>query len=345
MLEVGANRIARRQLFIAAGAAAMGVALSGSSVRAQTQLRTISPVATLDPAPNGEGSALSVARNGKALLTSRTIGSVADVYDFASNAWVASLSMENNVEAFYAGFVGDGTQAITAAGNTVLIWEVATERTIRTITLDGPKIKALAVAPDGRFMAVGQNRTITLYDFDSDARINTRRDADKGAITRLAFSSDGKRLACAYVGSLRVYDLASLSSRTPLADWDVGLSSSFAAGGMALSPEGRLLLFGEAERITIFDVTSKEPVGRIDRVGQERSIFDDLAVFRNGRLFAAADRNGDFLIGDVTKRAFIARSADPALKPLSIAISPDDKKAYVARTSDPIVVFDISEAD
>lgn len=338
MFNRPAGWIDRRRLIGTAGATALVSVLPRSPGHAQAEPRTIAPVAGLGQAPHGGGfffiaSGFSLARDGSALITAAKWGSFADVYEFASDAWVASLPMEGIVDAH---LVGNGERAVTAGKNAVMIWDVATAKTVRTIPVTGADIEGVAVAPDGRVLAISQNGTISLWDLGSGARLTSRD--EEGSAVRLAFSPDGKRLACAYPGLLQVYDPTSPGLRALVVQWRTSLS----VGGLVFSEDSRLIVLGEDERVRVFDLTTKRETARIDQLGPERSFFSGIAAFRNGQMLAAGDSYGHFLIGDVGRRAFIARSADPPLKPGRVAISPDQKRAYVWAESGEVAVFDLA---
>jgi hypothetical protein len=101
-------------------------------------------------------------------------------------------------------------------------------------------------------------------------------------------------------------------------------------------------MLGEDERVRVFDLATKRETARIDQLGPERSFFSGIAAFRNGQMLAAGDSDGHFLIADVARHVFIARSADPPIKAKRVAISPDQKQAYVWAATGEVAVFDLT---
>jgi WD40 repeat protein len=324
------TRIGRRQMLIAAGAALAGVALP-RALYAQPTLKTLTPVASLGQDPNHffDGfSTISLSHDGKRMLTSATNGNAATLWDLTTNKLITSLEFDELVGSH---LVGDGKSAILASRRYKVVQREISGRYLKTIATDS-KVDAVAVGPDGRAVALGIGPALSLWDMRDAGLTKARKDQNLTAVRRLAFSPDGKRLACAYETTLRVYTVPSL---TPVAEWPVSIS----VDGLAFSADSRLLLVGEETSVTVFDVAAKRTIARIDQPG--RSSFAGLAVFRNTPLFALCDRKGHFLIGSLAAKAFIARSAVP-IEAERVAISPDQRLAYVGIDGGEIVVFDVS---
>lgn len=336
MRSVVAGRIGRRQMLIAAGAALVGTTLPRAVVRAQPALRTLSSVASLgyDPHHSPLGFlALSLARDGKTMLTSGIDGDAATLWDLTTKRPIRSFEFSRVVGAY---IIGDGKTGVIASRLTkVVLRDLVKGTFLRTITSNA-EIDAVAVAPDGRSVAIAEGRTLSLWDFGSRTRIRGRENPGQGTVAQLAFSPDGKSLACAHLDALRSYNPASLAL---LAEWP--LWSSF--GDLAFSADSRRIFVGGGERVTVFDIAGKRQIAQIDQLGPERSFFSGMAVFRNGQMFAAGDRDGHLLIGSLAGRDFIARSPDPPIMAQRVAVSPDEKLAYVGTASGEILVFDISE--
>jgi WD40 repeat protein len=328
MLNVAAQGITRRHMMRAAGAAALGGTLLRSPVCAEAALTTLAPVAKFDPANGDFINAFALAPDGKSILT-MSGGDDARVWDLVEKKTVKTFPTDGVVG---VEFVGDSKRAITFSEKQVLIWTVADTRVVRTVTPEGAAIRAVAVAPDGRSMVVGQTQTLSLWNLDNGARIKTREGADEGDIYRLTLSPDGKRLASTNQGSLRLYDMPSLA---PMADWPLWPYM----GGVAFSADSRRIFIGEKEQVTVIDIGGKEQVARI--AGPTQSLFRAVGVLRDGNTFIAGDNwsDGRCWFGSLAKGAFVAQSDQLTVS--HVAISPDQRHVYVCGGST-IYTFDVA---
>jgi WD40 repeat protein len=105
-------------------------------------------------------------------------------------------------------FTPDGTQLVSASNDKVIrAWEAATGKTLRTIRGeiapgDTGKIYAMALSPDGKWLAAGGflhksdyplRHAIRLYDFAS-GELKALLKGHEKVVSALAFSPDGMRL-------------------------------------------------------------------------------------------------------------------------------------------------------
>jgi len=147
-------------------------------------------------------------------------------------------------------------QLLASSSNdkTVRLWSMPDGKLLRTQRLpigpgDAGKVYAVAVSPDGRWVAGGgwdaaykAKGNNGVYLFDSATGTSVRRlGAVPNVIDHIAFSPDGRRLAISLGagGGIRVLDVASGSEL--MADKDFGGQNS---NGVAFAPDGSLFAVG-----------------------------------------------------------------------------------------------------
>jgi len=132
------------------------------------------------------------------------------------------------------------TMATSLADGRVLLWDTATARLIRTITVPGRKdgenwIWGLAYSPDGRYLAGGGDPPIRIWDVASGQEV-ARLEGHAGLVAGLAFSPDGRYLASgSHDRSARIWDLS-----TGTAVYTI-TAHPLAVRSVAFSPDGHIL--------------------------------------------------------------------------------------------------------
>jgi RNA polymerase sigma factor (sigma-70 family) len=165
------------------------------------------------------------------------------------------------------------------------LWNVETGKLLRAVAADGYRIRSVAFAPDGQTVAAAGD-SVRLYDVATGKeRLRIPRQA-----VGLSFSADGKVLTGAVMGAIYRWDPAAGQSLTPMAGdscvdhllasgdgrlivsggqdgdthiWDAATGAHFKQlrtspeRGLALSPDGRFLVWPAEDETVKFEETGK----------------------------------------------------------------------------------------
>jgi WD40 repeat protein/serine/threonine protein kinase len=105
-------------------------------------------------------------------------------------------------------FTPNSERLVTASGPTVTIWDVKTGDPLHTLRGHSGDVIAVAVSPDGRWLATaGEDTTIVLWDTTTWERQHTLR-GHTGMVMSLAFSPNSARLVSgSRDGKVKVWDM------------------------------------------------------------------------------------------------------------------------------------------
>jgi WD40 repeat protein len=225
-------------------------------------------MAYVQPAPGNGGAPAEVAawdlQSGKRLLTDQPDSKTADV---------------NGVV-----YTPDGDCLIYAAGPEVKRWDGLGLKPIPRWKINaGADVRAIAISPDGRRLAIavaaGDGVAVRLLDA-ADGRQNGVLGSQPGAVQGLAFSPDGKRL----VGSGPSAHVWDMEANREVAAFD-GIT-----GPVSFSPDGACLVRREgspgvwdagtgAEMVTLAERRKAFPGGRtVETRDEQHSLLYDVAT-------------------------------------------------------------------
>jgi WD40 repeat protein/serine/threonine protein kinase len=149
-----------------------------------------------------------------------------------------------NEKVLALGFSADGQRlvSVTEAG-WVKVWDVARGQEIRSAKVAKEGSGGAAVSPDGELLAYnGQDGTLRLWDVSRGQEVRAlavddqeRRGRKMSTVDAIAFSPDGRRLAAASAGVVRIWDL-------PTFQEVYTISPAGAGNGLAFTPDGGRLI-------------------------------------------------------------------------------------------------------
>ncbi|XVQ06910.1 WD40 repeat domain-containing serine/threonine protein kinase [Spirillospora sp. CA-255316] len=162
-------------------------------------------------------------------------------------------------------------------------------------------------------------------------------------VTGVAFSPDGKTLACSTEEVITLWDVVGQRELATLAK---GVFSGIS--GLAFSLDGRTLATAGEEQVTLWDVARRKAAGTL------RGRVDRVAFGRDGRTLAAASgREGSVTLWDVARRQRVAtlrgrenRENDDRFTVGTVAFSPDGRTLSAAfgnpLIANPVALWDLA---
>ena len=235
-------------------------------------------------------------------------------------------------------FTRDGNQIVSAGDDKVVrVWDRWTGQTIRTIRGDADvgsegKIYAMALSPDGKWLAVGGTITlrgepgmhIRLYDFAS-GQVKALLKGHRDKVDDLAFSADSKLLISgSHDTTAIIWDVASAKSLHQL------MGHTRHVYGVGFTPDG-------ARAVTAsFDTTLRlwrvADGGLIAEMKGHKDMVRSLAISPADGRIASGSADGEIRLWDgVTGKAIVRRAKMAALANQGrwvavLRFSPDGKK-------------------
>ena len=243
-------------------------------------------------------------------------------------------------------FSPDGKMLATTDNNTVLLWNPATGRLIRSFSPgnDPDGILAVAFSPDGRILATAANAgAVRLWNPATGKPIGSPLQTvspDDSDVTGVAFSPDGKTLATASndisqetsTAVVRVWDLA---TRQPIGA-PLQTDSANGVTGVAFSPDGTMLASADGDgTVRLSSPATGKPIGSPFQTVTQSGV-SGVAFSPDGTMLASAGNDG-------TVRLWNPATGKPVGAPLktgaqhgvaAVAFSPDGKTLATAGNTD-----------
>ena len=154
-----------------------------------------------------------------------------------------------HVQVGRAVFSPDGSQVLTCGGQTMVLWDVASARELRSFSHSNG-ITSIAFSPDGRLALSGSNdKTARLWNVATGKEVRRFLIPSDWAtgVTAVAFSPDGRMvLTGSDDGMLILWDAAT-GQQTRMLDWGRFKGPASCISCALFSPDGRFILSGSSD--------------------------------------------------------------------------------------------------
>ena len=317
---------------------------------------------------------------GRELLESYLVADPVGQEDLRGFEWYYLWRLYNRQLATFDGtddiaFSGDGAVFATATADALKIWDAASLRETASVKLSGPQnvtsgsgveghSHSIALSPDGRTLAYGDNERTMLLDISSGLsrevpvrgekqgqrkiqdpeELQKERHWDSATERTPRFSPDGKLLAVSYgCGLVAVYDAHSLDLIIRLGD---GPPASYCTGFVAFSLNGRILAYGDDYNVRLWDTVARRDLGEPEMDNSQPDSVDQVeaaAFSPDGKILAIGDRSKQVVLWNISTRKVLARlKGHDEGWVTAIAFSPDGKILYSGGQDQTVKLWDFS---
>ena len=179
----------------------------------------------------------------------------------------------------------------------VVVWDLKTRKPRgQPLAAHRDEVVSVAFGRNHALATGGKDQTLLLWDLSDGSRAPPaprQLDGHRGAITRVAFSRDGKLVATSSRDGTAI--LWDVSKRMRFGDVLAGHAGPLAS--VAFSPDGKLAAGGgRDDLLTIWDAKTKEPIHREVKAGQEW--INALAFSPDGSKLATAGNDATVVVWD-----------------------------------------------
>ncbi|MER7707729.1 hypothetical protein ABTX81_33135 [Kitasatospora sp. NPDC097605] len=232
-------------------------------------------------------------------------------------------------------FSPDGRTLATASDDgTVRLWDVATGRSVTTLTGHTGKVTSVAFSPDGHTLATASGGwSVQLWEI-ATGRALTTLTGHTGEVIAAVFSPDGRTLATAsWDGTARLWEVATGRSVTTLTGHTGKVTS------VAFSPDGRTLATADAGTARLWDVATGKPVTTL---ADQNTGPVSLAFSPDGRTLATAGYDHTARLWDAATGKPVTTLTGHTAPAYSVVFSPDGRTLATASDDSTVRLWDVA---
>lgn len=226
--------------------------------------------------------------------------------------------------------------ASASADQTIKLWDAATNMQLRTIaTAQAEGVTRIAFSPDSKIIASGgYDGTFKLWDATTGAELRTVK-VSSGTISSLAFSQDGRTLAVALVGPVKLYDVANGEKLREFVQ--TSPDELISTESVAFSPDGKWLVSASGTKVNVWDVATATKIRTLE--GHTDSV-NAVAFSHNGKMIASGSNDNTLRLWDAATGRELRMLKDNEYWIKTVAFSPDDSRVAGGTYGNRIMVWD-----
>ena len=273
--------------------------------------------------------------DGQSLATGSKDGGVKLWSTAPNQRKISRLALPSDLAQF--GFSPDGHVFVTMTRDgTAILWDAASLRQQATLRVNLSNVNTIALSPaKDRLLAMGgQDGTISLFDLESK-RVAGALQGHVGAVTRLAFSPDGKILATAGADqTLRLWDVAGRREQITL---EHNLKRVWSR--LWFSASGNLLGAGLDDfTVALWNVVNRKKLGVLQ--GHQAQVF--AVAFSSGEKWVAtAGNDGITKLWNLETKKLLRSYKGQLLGLTAGSISPDTQRVVAGTGEGTLKFWDI----
>ncbi|MBE0685933.1 MAG: DUF4062 domain-containing protein, partial [Anaerolineaceae bacterium] len=239
----------------------------------------------------------------------------------------------------------DGHMAISAAGKTLVVWDVTEGKELRTLSGHTDKVDAVALTPDGQFAISASGKTLVVWDVTESKQLSILSGhTDK--VNEVALTPDGRLAVSASKDkTLRVWDLENEICLRTLAKHEKCVNT------VALTPDGELAISGsDDETLKVWRVAS----GRVVRTlvtPKKHGVYTEprpvttVALTPDGRLAVSGSKFKSLKVWDVVTGVELHSLVGNAEYITDVAVTHDGRLAVSASKDGSLTVWDVLKGE
>jgi len=221
--------------------------------------------------------------------------------------------------------------ALGLEARTVVLWDTAAGRPVRTLTGHQKPVLSVSFSPDGKFLLSGSaDTTAVLWDVETGKPVRTYK-GHTGAVVSVAFAPDGKRFLTGSPEGLAIHWETDTGEPIHKLKWRNVLC-------VAYSPDGKTLATSSSDATaTLWDAASGKQTFALRG---HREDVNCVAFSADGRRLVTGSSDDTGTVWDVAAGTRVTRTARHTVNIHSAAFTPDGRRVITGEREELVIMSD-----